>query len=168
MISKKGSVLLIGFLLFFQPLCVYAEEYVSLSPDVSVFMEKNGMTVFQDPEIMAIQAELARYGQFEMEDFTAEESEKATQLINHLLSSIELVAREYMSGERVTETPVHTVQAYEELPSCVDDGSCSDEEQPQQLNQTEPLEVENHMSFGEMLNNNKPGSIQAVRDSLKL
>lgn len=201
MISRKVSVLLIGVLLLFYPRYVNAVDNPGFSKEVATFMETDGMTVFEDPEIKDIQAELAGYGQNGTEELTDEETEKATRLINHLLTSMDRVAKEYMSGERVPEKPVHTVQNYKELPSCVDDGSCSEEEKPeqsqrpqltqqpkrtkrtQQTQQPEQFQqphltqqpeqpkqsiAEEHISFGDMLNNNKTDSIEDVRASLKL
>lgn len=180
MIRRKISVLLIGFLLFFGPLDVYAEGTPGFSADVAAYLQTDGMTVFEDPEIKTIQAELAGYDQTDSEDLTDEEREKATDLVDHLLSSIERVAKEYMSGERVPEKPVHTVQNYKELSSCVDDGSCSEEEQPEltqqpqlteqseQSEQSKKPTSEERISFGEMLNNNQTGSLEAIRESLKL
>ena len=176
MISRKGSVLLIGFLLFCFPLHVTAADKPGLSPEVAAFIETDGMTVFGDPEIMAIQAEMAGYAQ--KEDLADGEREKATALIDHILSSIERISREYMSSKRVAKNPVHTVQDYKELPSCVDDGSCSAAEQPElsqsvqqeqpHLSQPERQATEEPVSFSEMLNSNQTGSLEEVRASLKL
>ena len=126
MINKKISVLLIGVLLLFSPQYVIAVDNLGFSKEVSNFMKTDGMTVFEDPEIQNIQEELAGFGQGGSDELTDEKSEKATRLINHLLSSMDRVAKEYMSGKRVPERPVHTVQDSSELPSCVDDGTCND------------------------------------------
>ena len=63
MLSRMVSSSLIGCLLFCFPLHVAAMEKDGFSPDVAAFMETDGMTVYGDPEIMAIQAEMAEYSQ---------------------------------------------------------------------------------------------------------
>lgn len=164
MIGKK-IVIVFVVLLSLYAVPVSAEQPPMMSEDVALFMSKNGMTVFEDPEVKALQEKIAKYGQIDMEDFSEEESDEAIALIDSLLSTIERVAREYMSGERVSTSTVVTVQHKEDLPSCVDDGSC---------NKVEPeietkVELESEMTtFGGMLNDNQTGSIEAVRESLNL
>lgn len=182
-ISRKCSLFIIGSLLFFCPLHINAKVNSGFSQEVAAFMETNGMTVFEDPEIKAIQAELARYG--ETEELSEEERKKATDLVDHLLSSIERVAREYMLGKRTSANPVYTVQDYKELTPCVDDGdgSCFEEKQPQQQELTkQPQQVqqpeltqqpeqpaaEEKLSFGAMLNKKRTDSLEAIRQNLKL
>ena len=193
-ISRKCSLFIIGSLLFLCPLHINAKVNSGFSQEVAAFMETNGMTVFEDPEIKAIQAELAGFGQVETEDLTEEERKKATDLVDHLLSSIERVAREYMSGKRTSANPVYTVQDYKELTPCVDDGdgSCFEAkqqeltkqpqqpqqpqqpeltQQPEQLQQAQQPEqpaAEEKISFGAMLNKKRTDSLEAIRQNLKL
>lgn len=179
MTNKKVSLFLIGFLLSLNPLHVIAMDTPGFSREVAAYMETNGMTIFEDPEIKAIQEELTSLGLMD-EDLTDEQSKRAADLVGLLVSSIERVAREYMSGKRTSDTPVYTVQDYEEFPSCVDDGSCSEEKQPQLTTQSQPSQqssqpqqaeqpaVGETFSFGEMLNNKQTDSLEAVRQNFKL
>ena len=185
MISKRISTLLIVFFVLLLPLQATADNSKGgFSPDVAAFMETDGMTVFGDPEVMALQAKMAEYG--EKEDLTAGDAEKATALIDDLFASIERIAREYMSGKRVAINPEHTVLNKKELPSCVDDGSCTSKkriEHPAQVDEQEPPEEQQRSyqkpseqppakeiqkPFGKLLNSKKPGSMEEVRASLKL
>lgn len=198
MLSRISFVFLIGCLLFL-PLHVAAMEKDGFSPDVATFMETDGMKVYGDPEIKAIQGKITEYSK--KKNLTAKEREEAAALIDRLLSSIQQISKEYMSGKRVAVNPEHTVQDPKELRSCVDDGSCSSNsnkqterssqlvqqvqseypaELPQQSKQKKPEHpaeqrqqsqqptTEKKISFGELLNRNPTGTLEEIREKLKL
>ena len=138
MTSRRFSISLICLFFLLFPLQVTAADSKGgYSPDVAAFMETDGMTVFNDPEIMAIQEKMAEHAK--KENFTDGDTEKATALIDQLFASIERIAREYMSGRREANNPEHTVLDKNELPSCVDDGSCSKKPAEQPAKVSKPI-----------------------------
>lgn len=172
---KKYMKIAVVTLMLLVPSFGVAMEMQQFSPEVTEYLADNALVVMTDKEIVAIQERLAVFGAIGMDDITPLQSKEVEELVNGMIATMERVAKEYMSGERVGAAEVVAEQELiKDSPCGKVDAECGKKEsslykEDKESKSKEAIPEEKQQTFNDMLNEKETGmdgTIEKTRLSL--